>query len=307
MNWQWQVYRVILRLHTPLHVGWGKVSYLQRARPYVTGRVLRGALVSRVARNQNEFGDDPGDPYRKVSKTFAQFLTFTYFYPALRKENKPEKWEVCFPWDDEPAFRRRFLSSYAATSLDYPRQTAAEGLLYETEFLSPYTLDAGERVYLMGYVFVNEERLKREKYDWQSAFRHLQLGGERGYGWGEARLEDIRPLSKNDKLFGLDSIGLNLEDKRPILHLGEKENQRVLAHVTAAAGVLAGPVEPMVGREWRADNKNDNRKHVGQHLAFNEVRFAPGSVVLRESDFVIGEGGYWAWRRHGIAPEGAPQ
>lgn len=288
MNQNWQAYQVVLRLHTPLHIGWGRVSYLQRARPYVIGRALRGALVSCVGRNRNNSGDEPGDPYRKVSKTFAQYLTFTYFYPAL--QNEAGKWEVCFPWSDEAAFRRRFLSSYVAAALDYPSQTAAEGLLYETEFLSPYTLDEGRPVHLLGYVFVDEERLKREKYDWQSAFCRLQLGGERGYGWGEARLADkgIRPISSDEQLF--DIIRFDLSAKRPILHL--EKDQPVLAHTTAQATTIAGAIEPMVGREWRADNRND-RQHVGQHLAFNGMYFAPGSCVLRQSDFFIGEGGYW--------------
>lgn len=284
----WTAYQVVLRLHSPLHIGWGKVSYLQRARPYVSGRVLRGALVSRVARNQNKVGEDAGDPYRPVSKTFAQYLAFTYFYPALKNG---DGWKAEFPWENETEFRRRFLSSYTAAALEYPQQTAAEGLLYETEFLSPYTLDDGKPVHLMGYIFVDEEHLKRERYDWQSAFCRLQLGGERGYGWGEARLiaQGIRPLSNDEKLF--DKIHFDLDAKRPLVHL--EENQHVLAHTDAKAASITGNVEPMVGREWRANNKHDDRKHVGQHLAFNGVFFAPGSVTLRESEFVIGEGGYW--------------
>lgn len=284
----WTAYQVILRLHAPLHIGRGRVSYLQRARPYVTGRVLRGALVSRVGRNNpNLLSNDPrDDPYRCVSKTFAQYLTYTYFYPALKNG---DHWQAHFPWDNESGFRRRFLSSYTAAALEYPQQTAAEGLLYETEFIAPYTLDKGDPVYLMGYIFVDEERLKCEKYDWQAAFRRLQLGGERGYGWGDVRLEEIRPLSDSGKLFGCEKISLNL-DKRPSVTL--EKDQPVLAHTDAKAGALAGPVEPIVGREWRADNEN-KRKHVGQHLPFDGVRFAPGSVVLCESKFTIEKGGYW--------------
>lgn len=290
----WTAYQVILRLHAPLHIGRGRVSYLQRARPYVTGRVLRGALVSRVGRNNPKLlSNGPhDDPYRCVSKTFAQYLTFTYFYPALKPEG--EDWKVCFPWDNEADFRRRFLSSYTAAALEYPQQTAAEGLLYETEFIAPHTLDNGQPVYLMGYIFVDEERLKRDKYDWIGAFRRIQLGGERGYGWGDVRLEEICPHPGSGQLFGCEKISLNLEAKRPSLCL--KKDQPVLAHTAAKAGALAGPVEPVVGREWRADNekKNKNKRiHVGQHLPFDGVRFAPGSIVLGESKFTIEEGGYW--------------
>ena len=288
----WHVYRVVLRLHTPLHVGWGKVSYLQRARPYVTGRVLRGALVSRVARNQNLIGEDANDPYRRVSKTFAQYLTFTYFYPALKSEMNGA-WAAQFPWKDEAAFRRRFLSSYAGTALAYPQQSAAEGLLREIEFISPHTLDTGEPVYLMGYVFAREECL--QKYDWRGAFKRLQLGGERGYGWGEARLaaEPGRVDQAGQvELFGQPAT-FDGSGNRPCLTLPAKS--RVWAHIHAAnADGVSGPVEPLVGREWRAEgDKEGKHKHIGQHLAFNDVRFTPGSFVTQESVISIGEAGYW--------------
>lgn len=301
----WHVYRVVLRLHTPLHVGWGKVSYLQRARPYVTGRVLRGALVSRVARNQNLIGKDANDPYRRVSKTFAQYLTFTYFYPALKNG---DRWKAEFPWEQEAEFRRRFLSSYAGAALAYPQQSAAEGLLREIEFISPYTLDTGDPVYLMGYIFVDEERLKRDKYDWIGAFGRLQLGGERGYGWGEARLAD-EPKRVDEagqvELFG-KLVTFDGSGNRPRLTL--PAGSRVWAHVHAAnADGVSGPVEPMVGREWRAEgDKEGKRKHIGQHLAFNDIRFAPGSVVTQEQEsvFSIGEAGYW--QNIPKSQEGAP-
>jgi len=281
------IYQIILRLHSPLHIGYREVGYLRRTRSYVSGRALRGALVNRVGRNQNIRGEEPGDPFRAVSKTFAQYLTFTYFYPALKVK---DKWEAQFPWEDEAGFRRRFLSSYVSTALTYPQQTAAEGLLHEIEFISPHTLDTGEPVYLMGYVFVQEERLKREKYDWVGAMRRLQLGGERGYGWGDARLAR-EPAQVTDRLFGLHvEEAVKTDEKWPILTL--KENEAVLAHTFAPNAGLSGPLEPMVGREWRADN-NDSRKHIGQHLAYNGVCFAPGSQTLQASEFILEEGGYW--------------
>jgi len=285
----WEVYRLVLRLHTPLHIGRGNISYLQRSYPYVTGRVLRGALVSRVARNQNIIGERKDDPYSSVSKTFAQYLTFTYFYPALKTK---DDWVAEFPWNDNDGFQRRYLSSYTGTALDYPQQSAAEGLLREVEFISPHTLDTGEPVYLMGYIFIDEGRLKQDKYDWMGGFKRLQLGGERGYGWGETRLIDqgIQHISSNDKLFGI--ICFNLDSKRPIVCL--EENQPVLAHTGIKVRCIAGNVEPIVGREWRADKG----KHIGQHLPFDGLYFEPGSKVLCKTDFIIAEGGYWSHVRN---------
>jgi hypothetical protein len=283
----WIVYQIILRLHSPLHIGYREVGYLRRTRPYITGRALRGALVNRVGRNQNIRGEEPDDPFRAVSKTFAQYLTFTYFYPALKVK---DKWEAQFPWEDEAGFRRRFLSSYVSTALAYPHQTAAEGLLHEIEFISHRTLDTGETVYLMGYVFVQEERLKEKKYDWVGALRRLQLGGERGYGWGDVRLVE-KSDAVTDRLFS--KIPFKTEEKRPVLIL--EGNEAVLAHTSAQNATLSGPVEPMVGREWRADK--GSQKHIGQHLAYNGVCFAPGSRTQQPSQFILGEGGYWSFEK----------
>ena len=47
----WRAFEVVLRLRSPMHIGCGKVGNLQRTRPYVTGRVLWGALTMRLTRD----------------------------------------------------------------------------------------------------------------------------------------------------------------------------------------------------------------------------------------------------------------
>ncbi len=293
----WHVYCVVFRLHTPLHIGQGKIGYLQHTRPYVTGRVLRGALVNRVGRQMALPSDDPRDPFRAVSKTFAQFLTSTYFYLALKKG---DDWEVHFPWEDEARFRRRFLGSYAGTALQYPSHTAEAGQLREIEYLAPHTLDEGRPVYLLGYLFVEEDRLKSEKYPWKTALHRLQLGGERNYGWGlvtAVSLEriDNQPTGKID-LFGksvsFDGRLLPGQKTRPTLTF--PKGSRTWAHVRAqGAAALTGPLEPLVGREWQADKG----RHIGKHLAYNGLCYLPGSTLTTQAAFSIGEGGIWEEKR----------
>jgi len=301
----WNVYRIALRLHTPLHIGHGKVSYLQRTYPYVTGRVLRGALVNRIGRNQNVHGENPRDPFRCVSKTLAGYLTFTYFFPALKNS---DDYQAHFPWEeDEAAFRRRFLGSYAGTALEYPQQTAAEGLLREVEYLSPRTLDTGAPVYLLGYLFAVDESLK--KYHWQAALRRLQLGGERGYGWGLATAERIEKLEilggerPEVNLFGqtvaFDGSTEKGKKTRPALTL--PAGARIWGHLPVGSRQppppLRGVIEPLVGREWHANNKkHSKRRHIGQHLAFNGLCYAPGAELTDNAAFTIEEGGRWRWQ-----------
>lgn len=278
----WRAYRVVLRLRSPLHVGLGKVGNLQRTRPYITGRVLWGALTMRLTRDAAQGRGPATDSreYRRVGEQVHRSLAFTYFYPALKSG---DDYRVVWPWENERAFRSRFLSSYQGTALSYPHQSAATGMLHEVEFISPHTLDTGEVVFLKGYVFEKEGCI----LDWRSAFKRLQVGGERGYGWGDVELVNSSE-SADERLFGGPGVFKGGDDK-PIVHL--PTDGRLLAHSPTMDLPVDGNVEPLVGREWRSDNPR--RRHVGQHVAFSDICFAPGSVVRQALDFAVGEFGMW--------------
>jgi len=280
----WRTYRVIFRLRSPLHSGWGKVGNLQRTRAYITGRTLWGALTMRLTRDAAQGCDTGIDSceYRRMGEQVHKNLAFTYFFPALKSG---DEFPVIWPWEDEPAFRSRFISSYQATALSYPQQSASEGMLHEVEFIVPYTLDTGDPVYLVGYVF---ER-KGGRLEWQSAFKRLQLGGERGYGWGDVRLFGICE-SRDGELFNGAAI-FNGVAAVPMIRVSA--GQRLLAHALARGLPANGDVEPLVGREWRADNPG--KRFVGQHVAFNGVCFLPGSVVKEDLDFAVNEFGLWKY------------
>lgn len=119
---------------------------------YVTGRALWGALTMRLTR------DDPNrkipatdsDAYQQVGKQVNEQLAYTYFYPAT---SEGDGYQVAWPWENKSLFRRRFLSSYNSTALIYPHNSATEGILHKVEFLSPFTLDHGKPVFLIGYIF----------------------------------------------------------------------------------------------------------------------------------------------------------
>lgn len=171
----WRVYRVNFRLGSPLHIGWGKVGNLQHTRPYVTGRVLWGALTMRLTRdaaNGRGPATDSRD-YQRLGEQVHQSLAFTYFYPATQAK---DDYQIAWPWQNENSFRRRFLCSYQGTALSSFHRSAATGMLHEVEFVSPYTLDTGDPVFLVGYVFEREG----STLAWQDAFKRFQIGGERG-------------------------------------------------------------------------------------------------------------------------------
>ncbi len=278
----WQIYKIIFQVCSPLHIGYSKIGNLQRTRPYVVGRALWGAITMRLTRDMTESGVAAHDSskYQEVGEQVHHDLAFTYFYPALRLENT---YQISWPWEEEYIFRYRFLSSYAGTALSYPQQSAATGMLWETEFISPNTRDTGEPVFLIGYIFEKEGC----NLPWQKAIQRLQLGGERGYGWGRVELIKISE-NKDNSLFGQETKFQEHKGK-PSVYL--PDSARLLAHAKADGLAASGEVEPLVGREWRSDQKYNC--YAGQHIEFNEICFVPGSLLNSDTYFLIDKFGIW--------------
>jgi hypothetical protein len=260
-----------------MHIGCGKVGNVQRTRPYITGRVFWGGLTMRLTRKEHKPATN-SDDYQKIGKEVHGSLAYTYFYPATKSG---DRYPIAWHWENESLFRRRFLSSYASTALVYPQQAAAEGLLHEVEFLSPRTLDTGEQVYLIGYVFEKDGC----KLEWRDACKQLQMGGERGYGWGAVECMEV---NKTTLLF---DENLDWTEQNGSLAIHVLESGRLLAHTIAQNVSAQGEVEPLVGREWRSHNPTN--RHAGQHLEFCGLCYSPGSTVERLSAFVIREFGIW--------------
>ncbi|MBE9508270.1 MAG: hypothetical protein IMY86_09500 [Chloroflexi bacterium] len=280
----WKTYRVVLRLRSPLHIGAGKVGNVQRTRPYVTGRVLWGALTERLTRDRSQ-GQGPAtdsQQYANVGQEVHERLAFTYLYPTTCQDGVVELW----PWDD--GFRPLYLSTYASTALTYPQQSAAEGTLHEVECIVPHTLDNGAPVYLAGYVFAQDNAP-----DWKSALKRLQLGGERGYGWG--RVEPVsKPAPWNKQSLFDGSYNVEPGAWPPVLTAVKKTH--LLAHALAADFDKAykavtgvdGEIEPLVGREV---DPTDGR--FGVHLSRARICYAPGARVEEATQVRIGPYGVW--------------
>ena len=240
----WQGHRVVLRLLSPMHIGHGEVGNIQRTRPYVLGRVLLGALTSRLTRDrfQGQGPADRFDQYHSVGEEVHASLAFTYFYPTTDPHGAVKIW----PWDAE--FQSKFLTTYAGTALVYPDKSADEGTLHETEFIPPRTLDSGQQVYLAGYVFA-----RGGAPQWISALRRVQLGGERGYGWGRVDLAGDPVLWDGAAPF--DGKVIPVPETWPPV-LVASQGTRLLAHTVAyrddglqPVEGIQGRVEPLVGRE----------------------------------------------------------
>lgn len=276
----WTAYRVVFRLLTPMHIGAAKLGNLQTTRQYVHGKALWGALTARLTRDCPELGGD----YAAIGRRVNDELAFSYFYPTVGEA--VDLW----PWDDPDEFAWRYLNSYAATALDYGRNAAEEGSLHETEYIAPTTRD-GRPVYLVGYIFERGGCTLA----WPTALGRLQLGGERGYGWGRVALESQKDWDIGQPVFGQWAVRKNTWP--PTLQPALQET-RILAHslaadldegtVRRALTGISGPVEPLVGRETVAGDR------FGMQVSPARICYAPGSRVT-DSNFVCRIGPYGIW------------
>lgn len=271
----WTAYQVSLRLLSPMHIGWRKLGNLQQTRPYLTGRNLWGALTARLTRESG------GNNYEEIGRKVDNQLAFTYFYPyTLSKEDSPWAW----PWSDPDKFAWTFLGSYASTALTHGRNAEA-GSLHETEFIAPHTRD-GKQVYLVGYIF-ETAGLQNDKQNplsvWQSALERIQLGGERGYGWGRVRLQGR--CDEVRKCFDYELLPNNV---RP--QLKAIGNTHLMAHTYAETDSVSNrevTIEPLVGRETKGDTS------FGKAISHAAICWVPGGKVNKDETFQIQPKGIW--------------
>lgn len=250
----WTPYLVTFKLLTPMHIGWRKTGNLQQTRPYVTGRALWGALTATLVHNNG------GNDYQNMGKEVDEQLAFTYFYPSTKDE---------FSW--------KFLGSYASTALQYGHG-AEDGSLHESEFISPVTRD-DEPVYIVGYIFEREKCSLK----WKNVLNKIQLGGERGYGWGRVSTNN-HPLKANE-IFGL-TIEVDSQKDRPVLMI--PKDRSVLDHTFAENIDCKGIIEPLVGRE--TDTKMAN---FGKYCSTAQICWSPGAGVNEEIRIEIYHKGLW--------------
>lgn len=270
---KWTAQQIRFRLLSPLHIGWRKSGNLQQTRPYVTGRALWGALTMRLTRETGKAN------YEEVGQWVDERLAFTYFYPS----DCPDCVRL-WPWEESwDEFAWTYLSSYVSTSLA-DGHAAEEGSLHETEFIAPRTRE-GKQVYLLGYIFQRED-WNELALDLDATLNKLQLGGERGYGWGRLALCRKEPMPETRQCFQAFEFDNGANADRPVFK-ATSDDARLLAHAAVDNKSAAGEIEPLLGRI------TDRTGRFGQTPSLADICWKPGKTVAANDSFSINSKGLW--------------
>ncbi len=267
----WTLYQISLRVLSPIHVGWKKSNNLQQTRFYVPAKTIWGALTARITRDQNS------SDYKGIGDIINKNLRFSYFYPS---DNPSEVNKGDFPWEDANRFTWKYIGSYQSAALE--NKNAMEGMLHETEYILPKTRE-GKQVNLIGYIIERNEC----DVDWKTALPKIQIGGERGYGWGRIN-NDNKPVECTS-FFGCD---FDSSQEEPVIKV--PKGKFILAHSLATEAHekdIEGNIEPFLGRITDKDGK------FGEKFSEATVCWIPGSkLVTYDREFMICENGLWSMK-----------
>ncbi len=299
----WHLYSLNFRLRSPMHIGFHKVMHIFRTRAYVPARPFWGVLTLELTRNFKSSN------YREVGEFLKNVMRFGYLY--LSDENNlfiPRYTDegLKFGKLSQIEFEKRFISSQASSSIEPYSFTAEEGMLHEIEFISPYEIHtenvAPKSVFLKGLLWVfenlegdieiqiNEDDFSmvygKNEIKFSDLTKTLQVGGERKYGFGLMKLEELKEVN-DQKLEYLGFKGRWMEEKDEI-KLELRKDEFIWAHVKFDSNLkIKGSIEPVVGRNW-------NDKGAGRELKSYGLHWVPGSTLMEDKTFKITENfGLW--------------
>ena len=273
----WNLYRWVWRLEAPIHVGLLPSGSLDRCRPYVPDRNLWAALSAEIARQRMGEAPENLDLYKKIGKEIGCDCRFSYLYPSEQFDGKWRAWLPFFEkgkglcWKKEIStepiildrtFRGRLLDARTSTAIDPGTDSAAEGLLHDTEVVNTSwrASDEGKTgpVAMTGYLFCKDQSIYRDL----SRVVQIHVGGDIRYGLGKmVRVE----IEKTDKFFGYDT---QLNQENPQVY-----SRAILCHKKACSesDSIYGSLECLVG--WDAG--------IPKHM-FDTEFWVPGSRHANE-------------------------
>lgn len=284
----WQLYRVTYELQSPLHIGYHKISNVQRTRYYVPARNIWGAVTERLTRSGFTVSGVPEGDYVKIGKWVKTHCLFSYLFL--------EGDELLFPRYatdgvrygslKQSEFERRYLSAHVTTALDATTTSAEVGSLHEIEILTTYVENGGRHARLMGWVFLDGTAFAvlGEEGKWRQWLGEFQVGGERRYGFGRFRMtQGGWQAEEANQIF--DGYGVRCDRDWPQIEVTEGE--ALLAHTLTQGVSASGAIEPLVGRQTTGSDR------FGGKLTSAELCWVPGSISETTLWFEFAPEGIW--------------
>lgn len=294
----WKCYECLFQIKSPLHIGFHKVLHFAKTRMYVPGRLLWAALTAKLA-------PMVGMEYQVVGEFLKKSMRFGYFYLYSGEVlYLPKYTEHGLKFDSLflSEFEKKFISSKASVAIEPESLTAHEGMLYEVEFISPYTVDTSEQVFLKGYIWIrefeeNRMKLLIEKKDFvlknnnektlnleNELLDCLQIGGERRCGFGLIKLKKFVEINSGN----LNGFKGNWKSNNEDLIIELKKDEPIWAHLKCSNFLaLKGDIEPLIEREW------DLYKGAGKKIKSYGLFWVPGSILCENKTLKITESSFW--------------
>ncbi len=257
---EWHRYRLAWRLASPLHIGYRTIGTIARTRLWVPGRNIWAVLVDTIARLQAEADGQPN--WKDIQKLAQEHLRFEAWFLASGPTEAP--WAPRYTqaglyYGDFPAqaMERMVLASSVGTAIEHGGggTLAAEGQLFEIEYISPRMLSGSQRgdfFWLVGNLWARSyESVHADKdgisiggISLSTALASVTIGGKQTRGFGRLTEGSLTYLT-------------TIQDKEPLLQCDSAHPFPLLVAVHPHLTDMRGQIEPIVGRDTHDSTPHD--------------------------------------------------
>ncbi len=318
---RWQICKVVFRIKTPVHIGYRKYGNLMQTRPYVPARVLLGALTARTTREifgrtkdwrryrlvgeilnriftasyfypttredggVNEFPWEERFPHYDFIGSYVS--TALESGEKAAQEGSLHEVEYISP-KTKYGGEQVYLSGYFFVREEQDADEIFRGISENLETERRKANLSDEEVKELSDLLQNlkdtgkiSEITQTVIQRWRDFTKPLQIGGERGYGWGT--VERIHIGKTNNRVFCRYAV--DLAGDRPVIEIPEGES--IPAHLIAEEDntLISGEIEPLVRKEWR--------EGPGSKVVFDGVAYKPGTKIRKDPNPLrVGNLGY---------------
>ncbi len=321
----WQMYKVVFQIKTPVHIGYRKYGNLMQTRPYVPARVLLGALTARTTREifgrtrdwrryrlvgeilnwlfttsyfypttretggVNEFPWEENFPHYDFIGSYVS--TALESGEKAAHEGSLHEVEYISPRTrdgGEQVYLIGYFFVREGKDTDEIFREIRENLESEREranLSAEEVKDLSDLLQNLKDTGKFPELTQTIIQNWRDFTEVLQIGGERGYGWGTV---ERRCISETDnKIFCRYAV--DLAGDRPIVEIPKGES--IPAHLVVKNDfpLVSGEIEPLVRKEWR--------EGPGSKVVFDSVAYKPGARSGMDIELEIISLGYTLHKR----------